>query len=172
LRLVLDQASLAEAATLVGQLPRELLITTGLVEVMGPAIIVGVMAGIVLALCPVPSQPDGSHWPQLDYRLAGVVPTWLVLPGLGAVLTLPAVVLLLHEDRQDVIEIATTLVFIALSSAVVCLTWVPLRAVTYGHPSGELEDRWRRGVMGGLLWIVIAVPGAISLASYIGLEGA
>lgn len=171
LRLALDGSSISEAVALVGQLPREYLITASLVEVFGVALLVGLAAGVTLAIYKPEPLPD-KPWPSLKYQLGGKVKTWRALCGLGLALTVPALLPLLEEDRQSWLEWLCFFAAWMLSWGAACIGWAELRDVFTRYPKGSLKERRNRALLGGAIWIGMALPGAVLFASFVELEHA
>lgn len=182
-RLRLDGSSVAETASLVGQLPREYLITTGLVQAVGTAALVGLAASGVLALALVFDRLDGpwpevkpenqrnaSDWPNLGYKLGGHVPTWLALVSVAVGLIAPAVIQLLGEDSKSLVEIASVTAAFLITYSAVAVGWYVRRLV--GGPRTRTRSIAEQAMLGGLIWVGIAIPPATIYASFVGLENA
>jgi hypothetical protein len=122
LRLLLDGSSVGETTALVGQLPRDFLITAGFVLALGPPAVVAVTAGLFLAAFdsvskPPPENargPSGRRWPGLRWSW-GFLPTWIWLGVVAVVSIAPALVLTLQEEVRNAAEVGS-LVFAWLIS--------------------------------------------------------
>jgi hypothetical protein len=172
LRLLLDGSSVSEVAALIGQMSRELVITTGFVQALGPAIIVGLAAGMVYATAELPKVPEGDEdWPGLQTRVSGV-PTFVALAALAAVLVLPAATLLSFEDRWSIPELVTIAFGFLVVYAAVLVGWYVIRAVVPQRRSGAGRYKAERGLLAGAIWAAFTLPPAILLAGSIGLEQA
>ncbi|HEX5621959.1 MAG TPA: hypothetical protein VFX51_26265 [Solirubrobacteraceae bacterium] len=247
IRLLLDAVSISSTASVVGQLSRELLITTGLVQGIGPAVLVGLAAGVLYGALRRPIHPAEmsggwpdrlrawpnlrtTSWPKLSPRawlplialtpvlaialaaaphldsllwIAGLVvaflviwvllagkwrkdqpkaappaekgiSTWIALLPLASLLALPSSILLLGEDDQSWWELIVVAGTVAVNWAVAVLGWYVLRSIP-GAPGEERKHsryRAQRGVLAGLVWAGICLPGALMFASFLPLENA
>jgi hypothetical protein len=175
LRLLLDGSSVSETTALVGQLPRDFLITAGFVLVLGPPAVVAVTAGLVLAAFDGVSEPPPKHargpsgrkWPGLSWRW-GFLPTWIWLGAVAVISIVPALVLLLQEEVRNAGEVSSLVFAWLISWLALGVGWYSLRQVAERHR----DHRRRRSLLGGLIWLAMAVPASLAAAAHIGLEPA
>lgn len=171
-RLLLDGLSVAETAALIGQMSRELLITTGFVQGLAPAALVGLVAGMVYGAAELPKVPSAKgSWPGLRTKTFGL-PTWLLLLPLAGVLTVPAGVLLSVESRWSEAEIATIAFGVVVSYACVLLGWYGIRRLVPKRPRSPRRYRAVRGLLAGIIWTAMTLPASILLAGFVGFEQA
>ncbi len=89
LRMLFDHFALNSAVTIIGQLPREVVITTALLDVLGPAAIVGLIAALFYGAFDRPrvrplendDLDEGPHWKRLLVLLA-LISLGLTIPAL------------------------------------------------------------------------------------------
>jgi len=172
LRLLLDGSSVSEVAALIGQMARELVITTGLVQALGPAIIVALGVGMVYAAWELPTvRDDDPRWPGLHTRTAGV-PTWAALILLAVVLMVPAAALISVEARWSPAEIFAVVFGFFVVYAGVLVGWYAIRRVVPRRPGGQSRYKAERGLLAAAIWAAFTLPGALLLAGSISLEQA
>jgi hypothetical protein len=159
-RLVLDAVSISSTASIVGQLSRELLITTGLVQGIGPAVLVGLGAGLVCGARGWPEYPTKRSrrmrvWPNLRTTTwSKLSPRWcLVLIALTPVAAF-AVAAGQHLDSHW---------WIAGLLAGCVVIWLPLRWL-WDKDQNKAEEPAERGIS---TWIAL-----LSLASLLALPSA
>jgi hypothetical protein len=182
LRMIFDRFTLEETVGLIGQLPREFVVTAGFVEVVGISALVGLVAGLVLAAFNRPrrAQSDDERWPKLtDQRFR--MPTWFWLIGLAVVLVAPSAAwLALASDLEPLPSIVAIVAAALPSYGVVCLGWYGLRRVGMTakadgetQTSGEVKgSRGQRALLGGAIWAGMTVPGVVVFLSLVGFEPA
>jgi hypothetical protein len=201
LRMIFDRFTLEETVGLIGQLPREFVVTAGFVEVVGISALVGLVAGLVLAAFNRPKrvQSKDKRWPKLtDQRLLRM-PTWFWLIGLAVVLVAPSAAwLALASDLKPLPSVVAIVAAALPSYGVVCLGWYGLRRVGMTakadgekertdadgekqstdadgetQRSGEVKgSRGQRALLGGAIWAGMTVPGVVVFLSLVGFEPA
>lgn len=183
LRMIFDRFTLEETVGLIGQLPREFVVTAGFVEVVGISALVGLVAGLVLAAFDRPRrvQSDDERWPKLtDQQFLGM-PTWFLLIGLAVVLVAPSAAwLALASDLKPLPSVVAIVAAALPSYGVVCLGWYGLRRIGMTakadgekQRSGEVKgSRGQRALLGGAIWAGMTVPGVVVFLSLVGFEPA
>jgi hypothetical protein len=124
LRLLFDHFSLAEIVSIVGQLPRELVVTTAMLDVLLPAATVGLVFGLLAAFV---AGVRGISLPaaSASVRLKG----WAVLVVATAVLVAPAIIHALVTDGPT-LSVATSVIGIATTFLAAYAGWYGLRSIT------------------------------------------
>jgi hypothetical protein len=164
IRLAFDGFSLEAIVGLIGQLPRESVITAGFVEGLGPAVFVGVLAALVYGALDGPKPRDG-----LDDRLDRE-PNWgLKLVGLlllTLVLVAPAISLAISTQGASW-ETGTGILPIAVTYSFVCTGWFALRILakktTWWYRLGQ-------AVAAGMIWMGMALVPSVMFGAAIAFE--
>jgi hypothetical protein len=127
LRMLFDHFSFASVVTIVGQLPRELVVTTAMLDVLLPAFILGLVVALatvfVYLVKGLPSRM--TERPRLS-RLEGVL-----LVGVAVVLVLPAIANVV-VDRGLTTALLTSLLGLMVTAVAVLAAWFGFRAVARG----------------------------------------
>jgi hypothetical protein len=175
LRMIFDRFTLEETVGLIGQLPREFVVTAGFVEVIGVSALVGLIAGLVLAAFNRPNRDRrGSEtWPNLTDKAFGPAPTWLLLIVLALLFAAPSVLwLVLAGDLKPLASVVAIVAAALPSYGAVCLGWYGLRQVGMTPESGGKRSRGQRALVGGVVWAGMTVPGVLVFLSLVGFEPA
>jgi hypothetical protein len=161
-RLLFDNFGLDAVVNLIGQLPREFVITAGFVEAVAPALVVGLLSTIAFGIRNGPrrrAQGDrldrGPHWKRILLALAGV----------SVLLVLPA--LLLALEHHQAWETRAAVVAIPITFGLVLPGWWVIRQIG--------KTRWLRfpkAVAGGLVWTGMALVPAVVFAGGVEFERA
>lgn len=165
LRLLFDGFSASAVVTLLGQLPRELVISTALLEVAGPAATVGLAAAIFYGALNGPRRRRGNN-DRLDRGRCPAL-TFLVLAAVSIVLTLPAFFQAAGTDGLSV------LLFVGVGAGLIvtfCLAaagWYLIR-----RTARKRWPRMIRAVAAGALWAAMALIPAVMLAGALEFERA
>jgi hypothetical protein len=162
LRLLFDNFGLDAVVNLIGQLPREFVITAGFVEAVAPSLLVGLVATILFAAWGGPRRR--RHSDRLDRG-----PKWLLillaLAGMSLLMVSPALALAIH--RGETWETRAALAAIPITLLFVLPGWWTIRQVG--------KTRWLRfpkAVAGGLLWSGMALVPAVVFAGGVQFESA
>jgi hypothetical protein len=173
LRLAFDRFSVEAIVALIGQLPRETVITAGLVEAIAPAALLGIVAGLGYGLFNRPGpreHPDDrlNKGPLWQLKLVGLV-------FLAAALVAPAVVWVVIKEGPTM-DLWTSLFGGAITYAAVCAGWFVLRQIGRHKPSNSTHTRpWyrlTRAVAAGAVWAGMALVPAVMLAAVIPFDTA
>jgi hypothetical protein len=156
LRMLFDHFSLGSTVTIVGQLPREVVVTTAMLDVLLPAFAVGLLVGLaavfVHLVSGLPSQD--TERPRLSRR-EGVS-----LVGLSLVLVAPAVWNVV--SREGVTRLLLTSFLGLVVTAVVALAaWFVIRAVA----CGDWQLAPKLLAIGGVAGTVALTPAVMFAAS-------
>lgn len=180
LRLLFDGFSAGSMVTLLGQLPRELVITTAMLEVIGLATIVGIVAALGYGAWDGPkvrrNEKDGepvTNWAALrDLDRLTSQPrarrTFLLLVLIALALTGPAIFValdLVGQSKTDRLGAVGFSFLITLS--LVATGWFLLRRLA--------RKKWSRlpkAAAAGGLWAVMALVPAVMLAGLLEFEDA
>lgn len=170
LRLLFEGFSASSVVTLLGQLPRELVISTALIEALGPAAIVGVTAALVFGAYDGPRdrrEPDAGKTDEEADRLLSQPrrKTTIVFIG-GISLAMMAPAFLAAGDASGLSQLLLFLaVFYAflVTFALAAAGWYAVRRSARLHLS-----RLPAAALGGLIWAGMAVIPATMFAG--GLE--
>lgn len=155
LRLLFDHFSFASVVTIVGQLPRELVITTAMLDVVLPAVAFGLVVALGVALyCALRGLPKSRRKLELS-RFEGVTAALL-----GAVLISPAIAITVADQGLHLV-LLTSLLGLIVTSVGALVSWFALRAV--------LGRRWPLAgkllAAGGLAAAVALTPAVIFAAA-------
>ncbi|HEU4393200.1 MAG TPA: hypothetical protein VFR04_06135 [Solirubrobacterales bacterium] len=164
LRLLFDHFSLNSVVEIVGQLPRETVITTALLDVIGPAAMLGLLAGLLYAAFGRPRARQGES-DDLDKG-----PRWLlllVLLGiLSVVFALPAIYQAWKTDGFSPL-LLTSLIGIGVTYGALAVGWYALRRV--GRSGG---GRLVRALLAGAIWATVLLTPTVMVASALPFERA
>lgn len=158
LRLLLDRFSLQESVGVIAELPREFVVTAGLVEALAAAALVGVIAALIAIIINRPDENDCNKeiWD----------PPILVITFAVITLGIPYVVgFIVLGDRMP--EALWLLPAPVLTFCSLCAGWYLLR-----RAGGLVRYRMSRAALAGLVWTGIAVTPGIVAASFLGFEDA
>ncbi len=186
-RLRLDGVTVAETVAVVGQLSREFLITAAGVQVVATAVLAGVSAALVMVVwnLPRPRSPTAPAqagrppagdpaWARLRSSIGGRrwLRAWMLVVIVALVLTAPAGWLLLGEDQKSWLELVTLAVAVGLQFGAVLCGWFGLRALRDRRVGDGTRDRLRAAAIGGAVCVAVALPAAMTFASFTGFENA
>jgi hypothetical protein len=186
LRLGFDGFDIEAIVSVLGQLPRETLITAGLVEGIGPAVLVGLLAALGSGLVRRP-KPRGAErpgrwpaslWPavwnrqeaqsneDLDRLTTGPKPFWFFVFWilLASALVTPAVVLAIETEELSV-DFITAPIGWSVTFSVVLAGWYALRKI--GRT--DWARLWRALAAGGV-WAGMALTPAVMFGAAVVLE--
>ncbi|MDQ3742599.1 MAG: hypothetical protein M3389_16840 [Actinomycetota bacterium] len=187
-RLRLDGVTVAETVAVVGQLSREFLITAAGVQVVATAVLVGLAAALVMVVWDLPSRvppsartaepsrhhalTEGHPWPDLRSTIGGRrwLRAWMLVLVVALALITPAIVLLLGEDHQSWLEVATLAVAASLQFGAVLCGWFGLRTLRAG--GDDRRRHLRVAALSGALCAAVALPAATMFAGFTGFENA
>jgi hypothetical protein len=177
LRMIFDRFTLEETVGLIGQLPREFVVTAGFVEVVGVSALVGLIAGLLLAAFGKPDRDTSNdeRWPRLTDQPLGHrgPPTWFWLVGLALLFVAPSVAwLVLASDLEPLASVVAIVAAALPSYGAVCLGWYGLRQVGMTPRSGGQRSLGQRALLGGVVWAGMTVPGVLVFLSLVGFEPA
>ncbi|HSK49361.1 MAG TPA: hypothetical protein VK889_02580 [Solirubrobacterales bacterium] len=165
LRLLFDHFALNTVVVILGQLPREPVISTALLNVIGPALTVGLLAALVYGAF---DGPRPRAWPSDELDRG---PRWrLILVFIAFVsvaLTMPAILQALRTDGISPL-LLTSLLGIAVTFGLAASGWFLIRRI--GRRRGWL--RLPKAAAAGGVWAAIAVTPAVMLASSLPFEKA
>jgi hypothetical protein len=157
--------SLEAIVALIGQLPRESVITAGFVEGLGPAVFVGLLAALFYGALDWPKPRVG-----LDDRL-NKGPNWgLKLVGLlllTFVFVAPAIWVAIATQGASW-EIGTSVLGIAVTYSLVCAGWFALRVL----PKRAAWYRLGRAVGAGAIWTGMALVPSVMFAAAVVFDSA
>lgn len=164
LRMLFDHFALNTVVVILGQLPREPVVTTALLGVIGPAATVGLLAALMYGAFdrPRPRAGDsddlnqGPHWKR----------TLVFLGAVSFALALPAIFQAWRTDGFSLL-LLTSLVGIAVTFGLAAAGWFMIRRVG--------RTTWLRlpkAAAAGALWAGIAITPSVMLASSLPFEQA
>jgi hypothetical protein len=158
LRLLFDDFSFAEVATILGQLPREPVIATALLNVVAPA----AAAGLVMAMWYGLRNRPKSRGGRSDDLVKGGR-AWFLLGVLGLVAigaSAPAILKAHSADGWSLLFAFTVIFGIAVTFGIAAACWYGIRRV-----GREGWSRILRAACAGGLWAVILLTPSALLAS-------
>jgi hypothetical protein len=163
IRLAFDGFSLEAIAGLIGQLPRESVITAGFVEGLGPAVFVGVLAALVYGALDRPKPREGlddrlDRGPKWGLKLVGLLLLTLVLVA-------PAISLAISTQGASW-ETGTGILPIAITYSFVCAGWFALRVLAKKTWSYLLSQ----AVAAGMVWMGMALVPSVMFGAAITFE--
>jgi hypothetical protein len=168
LRMIFDRFTLEETVGLIGQLPREFVVTAGFVEVIGISGLIGLIAGLGLAAFgkPMRDKHYGEElWPNLRHQPPLKAPRWVWLIAPAVVAVAPAAVLELLESEASTLVAGVVIVIgLVVSYGAGALGWLQMRRL-------GREGRAFRASVGGLIWAVMLAPGVIAFDCLGGFGG-
>jgi hypothetical protein len=161
LRMFFDAFSFNSVVTIIGQLPRELVISTAMLDVLLPAALVGLLFGLVTALV---AGLWGIELPRASAKV-----------GLGAIVVLAAITLLLvapaivHAFQTDgpSLTLVTSLLGVATTFLAAYVGWYGLRVLA----GGGLTSGEKLATGAGIAAAVVITP-AVMFASSLSFEHA
>lgn len=158
LRLLFDDSDVNSGVMVIGQLPREVVITTALLNVIGPAALIGLIAGLFYGAFNGPRKRKSANDSLTDGRY------WWLLLAFFAVISVAFAGPTLYEaafESEDFWPLfAASLLASLLTYGLIAVCWYRLRRLA--------RTGWRRSVRAvaaGALWAVIALVPATMLAS-------
>jgi hypothetical protein len=163
LRMLFDHFTVRTIATTVGQLPRELVVTTALLNVLAPAALIGLIAALIYGAIGRPRERnwendnlnEGPRWPLAFVTftvLALIVPVW---------------VLVFKLDERPFSVVAACILGALLTFGLVATGWFLLRQI------GRRDwSRFVRAACGGFVWAGFALVPMVLLTSSLPLEPA
>lgn len=166
LRLGFDGFALEAIVGLIGQLPRESVITAGFVEGLGPAVLVGIVAALGYGARdrPKPRNEEvdllnkGPHW---RLKLFG-----LLLPTFA--LVAPAILLAIDTEGVSG-ELVTSVLGFGVTYSMVCAGWFALRLL------GKKHGQWYRlthSAAAGVVWTGMALVPSVMFGAAVVFESA
>jgi hypothetical protein len=162
LRMLFDHFSLASVVTIIGQLPRELVVTTAMLDVLLPAFTVGLLVALCLASLHVvrglPRRPAAR--PRLS-RFEGVA-----LVVVAAILISPAIVRVVDQEGLQT-TMLTSVLGLVVTAFGLLVAWSATKAVV----SGRWPIAGKLLVVGGMAAAVILTP-AVMFAAALDFEEA
>lgn len=162
LRMLFDHFSPGSAVTIVGQLPRELVVSTAMINVLLPAFVVGLVVGLLALFVHLTwglPSPTGER-PRLG-RLEGVL-----LVVVAAVLVSPAIGNVIASEGMTTV-LLTSLLGLVVTAVALLGAWFGSRGVTRGSWS-IVAKLLVIGAMGA----GVALTPAVMLASSFDFENA
>lgn len=151
LRMIYDHYDQGSIVSAVGQLPRELVMTTALLEVLGPSLVLGLAAALVYGALDRPrprrwkndNLDEGRHWPWLFVLFLVIAAGFAAFP-------------LLHAWRTDHLSILLLpgLLVFGLTFGLLAAGWYTIRRI------GRLRwSRFVRAFCAGAIWAgLLALP--------------
>jgi hypothetical protein len=163
LRLLFDHFSFNSVVTILGQLPREPVIATALMDVIAPAATLGLLAAMGYGLFDRPSS-RGERPDDLDEGRRWWLLVCVALPLISIVVCLPAILQAIRTDGFSPL-LLTSLIGIAVTYGALATGWYLIRRV---GRSGW--TRIVRAVGAGAIWAAILVTPAVMVASALPFE--
>ena len=170
LRLLFEGFSVGSAVTLLGQLPRELVMTTALLEALSPAAIVGVTAALVFGAVDGPRKrrpvPDGKTDEEADRLLTQPrrKRTLALLCTISLVLMIPAFLQAVDASGlSEVLLLGAVVYAFLVTFALAAAGWYLIR-----RSARRGLSRLPAAALGGVIWAGMAVIPATMFAG--GLE--
>jgi len=169
LRLLFDHFSLQGAVTAVGQLPRETVGSTALLNVVGPVVCFGLLMAMLYALFDRPRPRGPADQTEVEQQRADELTSgkwWrvaLLFLGLFAVAvlgTLPALQQAVEAEDVSALLVPCVLA-VVITFGLLCAGWYWIRRQSR-DPDGT---RIGRAMFAGGVWAVIAIVPAVMLAS-------
>lgn len=165
LRLLFDHFALNTVVVILGQLPREPVISTALLNVIGPAMAVGLLAALVYGVLDRPRRRawhsdelnQGPHW----------IRTLVFIALISVALTVPAILQAWRTDGFSLL-LLTSAIGIAVTFGLAASGWFLIRLI-------GRRTRWYRltkAAAAGAVWAAIALTPAVMLASSLPFEKA
>ena len=164
IRLGFDGFSAESIVAVVGQLPRETVVTVGLVEALGPAVLTGLLAALSYAAFARPRKRDHKgdglntgRWWGLVFAGSAVLTTALLIPA----------VLQAYVTDGPSLTLAAAVMGWIVTYASVLLGRFALRRL------GRISVGWyraTRGLVAGCVWAGIALTPAVIVAGAIALD--
>ncbi|HEY0318477.1 MAG TPA: hypothetical protein VGC49_09300 [Solirubrobacterales bacterium] len=169
LRTLFDHFGVNSAVTIIGQLPREIVVTTAMLDVVAPAAVVGLViltvAGIAqqVGLIRLERSPTASRYAaKPDRGIPRSKATWIVLAALSSVLMAPAIVeVLITVGFPPTFWICALLLFaliLTFVAAGLCWDLIQGRRASWSPPVLVLAAA-------GLMTSVALVPAAMFAAA-------
>lgn len=160
-RLLIKGLSVDSVVSVLGQLPRETVIGTAMVDVIGPAVLLGVIAALLYAALYGPDKhgtPRSLTSPEWEWRRPVVV-------AIAALLALPALTVAVVEDGFDWL-LGTSVVGIVVTSAAL------FAARSEFHRYEPSLARLERALLAGLIWAGVTITPALMVAGAIPFDSA
>lgn len=166
LRLLFDDFGFESVVTILGQLPREPVIATALVDVVGPALTVGLVMAMYYGLR---NHPRSREWRSdaLDEGFGHLFLLLVLFPFIAAVGCLPALYKVVVVDQEAGPLLVTSLIGILVTYGVIAAGWFLKRRV--GRSGWQ---RLPRAAAAGAIWAVIALIPAAMFASALDFDRA
>jgi hypothetical protein len=169
IRLLFDGYRPESIVAVVGQLPRTLVVTTALLEVIGPAALLGTSAALIYGAFNKPKPRKACDGTRLPTSLVRGSEWGLKLFGLivlGAALATPAILQAVHTDGISW-KLGFSLVGILVTAALVCLGWWSLRLIgnSKWHGAGQ-------ALAAGGVWAFMAIAPAVMWAGAVEFDSA
>jgi hypothetical protein len=159
LRLLFDGFAVESVVALLGQLPREFVISTGVVQGIAPATVVGLIASLAYGVVNGP-KPRGDDAGEASDHLTKGSPSQVKLFGglaaLALLLVSPAVTLVVVEDGVSP-ELGFAAAGLAVTYAVLCAGWFVKRRIARKRGWYRLT----RALAAGAVWAAMALVPAV-----------
>jgi hypothetical protein len=154
LRMLFDSFSLNEVVAIIGQLPRELVVTTAMLDVVLPAATVGLVFGLVAAML---ADLKGIQLPSRTARVR--VGGYFLLLVVTLLLVAPALIHALQTDGPT-LSLVSSLIGIATTFFIAYAGWYGLRSVT-----GSSWDPGPKLLAAAAIVAAVALTPAVMFAS-------
>jgi hypothetical protein len=165
LRLLFDHFDFNSVVTTLGQLPREPVVATALMDVLAPAATLGLLAAMGYGLFNRPKS-RGDRSDHLDKGRHWWVLVCVVFPLLAALFCLPAILQAIATDGFSWL-LLTSVIGIAVTYGALATSWFLIRRAGRSGWS-----RIVRALAAGALWAVILITPAVMIASALPFERA
>jgi len=155
-RLLSDGFSVDAVLLQIGLAPRELVVSAGLVQALGPAAVMGIGAALVYGVTNGPNRRSRIDNDRLT-QPPNAARTIFGLVALSAVLIAPGVVLSERTDEVSTGEAVACLVALLVTIPLVFAGWFVKRRVARRRSWYRIS----RAVVGGAIWAAMAVIPAV-----------
>jgi hypothetical protein len=165
LRLLFDHFDFNTVVTILGQLPREPVVATALMDVIAPAATLGLLAAMLYGLR---NRPRSREWrsDQLDEGYGWWILLLIVFPLVSIGLCAPAVHQAIVTDDRSLL-LLTSAIGIAVTYAALATGWYLIRRV-----GRRRFPRLLRALAAGGLWAAIALTPSVMWAGAYSFEPA
>jgi hypothetical protein len=158
LRLVFDGYRAEQAVAVIGELPRERVVSLGFVEVVASAAIIGIFAALFAATINKPShhRNTGSLWK----------PPWLIPLLVAVSVAMAGATIVVFERLEDWRwQIWLNLIAIPFTFVILLAGWRALRLA-----GGDLEHRASRVVLVGFVFTLVTIPTTLFASAVVRFE--
>lgn len=157
LRLLFDHFDFSSVVTILGQLPREPVIATALMDVIAPAATLGLLLAMLYGLR---NRPRSREWrsDQLNEGYAWWLLVWIVFPVVSIALCAPAIHQAIETDARSPL-LLTSVIGIAVTYGALATGWYLIRRV-----GRRRFPRLLRALAAGCIWAAIALTPAVMWA--------